>query len=50
MAPHLPSIAASLERDGYTGFVSLESLYRPEGGGKEEGFHASLPVLKSLFG
>jgi len=50
MAPHLGAIAESLKRDGYTGFVSLESLYRPEGGGKEEGFHASLPVLKSLFG
>ena len=49
MAPHLGSIARSLARDGYDGFVSLESLYRPPGGGSEEGFKASLPKLKELF-
>jgi sugar phosphate isomerase/epimerase len=50
MAPYLKPIAESLKRDGYAGYVSLESLYRPDGGGKEEGFHASLPALKALFG
>ena len=50
MAPHLASIAESLSRDGYSGFVSLESLYRPPGGGSEEGFAAWLPKFKQLFG
>jgi sugar phosphate isomerase/epimerase len=50
MGPHLESLAGSLLRDGYQGCVSLESLYRPAGGGPEEGFHASLPQLKALFG
>jgi len=50
MAPYLAPIAENLARDGYDGFVSLESLYRPPGGGPEEGFHASLPKLKALFG
>ena len=50
MAPHLEPLAQSLSRDGYQGCISLESLYRPAGGGPEEGFAASLPRLKALFG
>jgi sugar phosphate isomerase/epimerase len=50
MAPFLEPIADSLRSDGYDGFVSLESLYRPPGGGPEEGFLASLDKLKAIFG
>ena len=50
MSTQLAPLAAALVRDGYDGVVSLESLYRPPGGGAIEGFHASLPTLKALFG
>jgi sugar phosphate isomerase/epimerase len=50
MAPYLVPIAENLQRDGYDGYVSLESLYRPPGGGSEEGFASSVPKLKELFG
>ncbi len=49
MAPCLPRIAAALKADGYAGSVSLESVYRPKGGSFEDGFRASIPVLKALF-
>ncbi len=49
MAPYLERLAAGLRRDGYAGSISLESVYRPPGGSFEEGFRASVPVLKALF-
>jgi sugar phosphate isomerase/epimerase len=50
MAPYLDSLATALRRDNYGGVVSLESVYRPEGGSFEDGFRASVGVLKQLFG
>ena len=50
MAAFLPQIAAALRDDGYDGAISLESVYRPLGGSIEDGFRASVGVLKELFG
>ena len=50
MQPHLSRIAEALRRDGYSGAISLESIYRPPGGTFEDGFRASVGTFKSLFG
>jgi sugar phosphate isomerase/epimerase len=49
MAPYLQAIADSLRNDNYEGVISLESVYRPEGGSFEDGFRSSIGRLKSLF-
>ncbi len=50
MAPYLTDLATALAADGYEGSISLESVYRPLGGTFEDGFRASVGVLKELFG
>jgi len=50
MAPYLDDLANALRSDNYDGVISLESVYRPEGGNLEDGFRASVSVLKQLFG
>ena len=50
MAPYFEPLADALQRDGYTGGISLESVYRPEGGDFEAGFRASVKMFKQLFG
>ena len=50
MAPYLTDLATALAADGYDGAISLESVYRPLGGSFEEGFRASVGVMKDLFG
>ena len=50
MAPHLADIANALRDDRYDGVISLESVYRPDGGTFEDGFQASLGTFKSVFG
>ena len=50
MAPYLPDLATALAADGYDGAISLESVYRPLGGSFEDGFRASVGVLRELFG
>ena len=49
MAPYLKAIARALADDGYSGAISLESVYRPDGGSFEDGFRASVGALKALF-
>ena len=49
-APYLEPIAEALERDGYQGSISLESVYRPDGGEFEDGFRACVDTFKQLFG
>ena len=49
MAPYLADLATALATDGYDGSISLESVYRPAGGTFEDGFRASLGVMKALF-
>ena len=50
MAPYSEDLAAALERDGYEGVVSFESVYRPEGGTFEDGFRASFEGFSRIFG
>ena len=50
MAPYLEPLAVSLKQDGYDGVISLESVYRPDGGDFEDGFKASVERFKQLFG
>ncbi len=50
VAPYLEDIAKALKNDNYQGVISYESVYRPEGGSFEDGFQASLPLFKKLFG
>ena len=50
MAPYLKPIADALKRDNYQGVVAYESVYHPDDGSYEDGFRASLPYFKELFG
>lgn len=50
MIGYYRDIAAALHRDNYTGVVSFESVYRPEGGTFEDGFRSSFPGFRELFG
>lgn len=49
MAQYLKPIATQLKQDDYDGMISLESVYRPDGGTFEEGFNASVGMFKELF-
>ena len=49
MAPHLSIIANRLTEIGYDGSMSLESVYRPDGGDFEDGFNASISKYKTFF-
>ncbi len=49
MAQYFKPLAAALARDGYQGGISLESVYRPEGGDFEDGFRASVETFKQIF-
>ena len=50
MDPYYTDIVNVLKRDGYNGAISLESVYTPEGGTREDGFRESLPVFMELMG
>ena len=50
MDPYYNDIVDALKRDGYEGTISLESVYTPEGGTREDGFRESLPVFMELMG
>jgi len=45
MTSHLAPLAADLKRDGYDGVISLESVYRPDGGDFEADFRALADAL-----
>ncbi|MCK5247473.1 sugar phosphate isomerase/epimerase [Candidatus Bipolaricaulota bacterium] len=49
MAPHLEPLAKALKADGYEGAISLESVYRPDGGTFEDGFRASIETMERLY-
>ncbi len=49
MAPCLDDLANALRSDNYDGVISLESVYRPEGGSFEDGFRASVNSMKQRF-
>jgi len=50
MDPYYNDIVNALKRDGYEGAISLESVYTPVGGTREDGFRESLPVFMELMG
>ncbi len=50
MIAYYREVAAALERDGYSGVVSFESVYRPDDGTFEDGFRNSFPAFRELFG
>jgi sugar phosphate isomerase/epimerase len=50
VGPYLEDIAAALRADDYQGVISLESVYRPDGGTWEDGYRASWPTLERIFG
>ncbi|MEE2803772.1 MAG: sugar phosphate isomerase/epimerase family protein [Pseudomonadota bacterium] len=50
MSPYLSNIASALRNDGYDGGVSLESVFRPQGGSFEDGFRQSIPAFLTDFG
>ena len=50
MDPYYNDIVEALKRDGYAGAISLESVYTPVGGTREDGFRESLPVFMELMG
>jgi len=50
IAPYLEDIANALRKDNYDGVMSLESVYRPDGGTFEDGYYKSIEVMKELFG
>ena len=49
MPPYYTDIVNALKSDGYQGTISLESVYTPENGTREDGFKESLPVFKELM-
>jgi len=49
MAPYLEPLANDMKLNNYNGFISLESVYRPDDGSFEDGYRASLPKFKELF-
>lgn len=50
LAQYLDGIADSLRRDNFQGVVTMESVFRPEGGSFEDGYRACLPMFKEVFG
>ena len=50
LAPYLLDMAAALRKDGYDGCVSLENIYRPEGGDYVDGYRIDIESLKKIFG
>lgn len=50
MAPYLYDIGEALKRDGYSGIVSLEANYRPEGREFIDGTRSSIAHFKRIFG
>ena len=50
LASSLEPMAEWLEQIGYAGAISLEAVYRPDGGTFEDGFHACVGRFRELFG
>lgn len=49
MAPYLLEMAEALRANKYDGYVSLENIYRPDGGDFVDGYRLDIPVLKEIF-
>ncbi len=49
LAPMLHPLAQALRADSYDGVISLESVYRPDGGTFKEGFKECIHTFKGIF-
>lgn len=49
LAPYLLRIADALRRDDYQGYVSLENIYRPDGGDYIDGYRIDIETMKEIF-
>jgi sugar phosphate isomerase/epimerase len=49
MAPYLQNLAQVLRRTNYDGCVSLENVYRPDGGDFIDGYLQDIVTLKEIF-
>lgn len=49
MGQYLEDIAAALRADHYDGAISMELIYRPDGGTFEDGYHLQVDAFKRLF-
>ena len=45
---YMDPLANEMKLNNYNGYISLESVYRPDGGSFEDGYRASLPKFKEL--
>ena len=50
LAPYLIRIADALRADKFDGFVSLENIYRPDGGDYIDGYYIDIETIKEIFG
>ena len=50
LASSLRPMAEWAARTGYAGAISLEAVYRPDGGTFEDGFHACVGRFREIFG
>ena len=50
LASSLEPMARGLDAMGYGGAISLEAVYRPDGGTFEDGFHACVGRFREIFG
>lgn len=50
LASHFAPMADALQRDGYDGVISFESVYHPGNGNFEDGFRQCIGLFKDLFG
>ncbi len=49
MQAYYADVVQALKEDAYQGAISLESVYAPENGLREDGFRKSLPVFKQML-
>lgn len=49
LAPYLADLARALRGDEYQGYISLENVYKPDGGDFVDGYRMDMPVLQSIF-
>jgi sugar phosphate isomerase/epimerase len=50
LAPYLGDLANAFRRDKFDGVISLESVYRPDGGTFEDGYRQNISEFKKIFG
>jgi sugar phosphate isomerase/epimerase len=50
LAPYLQDLAAALRRDDYRGCISLENIYRPDGGEFIDGYYQDIIEMQKIFG